>query len=467
MKIRAHSSDQPCGLGRRAFLKAGTAFAGTTLLGTLPFKAFAQTAAAADRRFIFVYFNGGFDQLLAFDPRDPTVFTLDRVAETRILPGYDRIGDATFPLMPVTPAQRAGSPPPSPDMKFGPAIGRLQDHYDKMLLIRGINMTTLAHEVGYRYFLTGKAPVGSAPRGSSTATEIVGQLSPPVPIPSIAYNIESYNEGYPGRANALRVATSRDLLLALAPSPIALDTEIERQLLDFQGRPVTCESQLYDSRGLVRTYRDSQDQVNSALASRLDNNFRFELPQNAAVRAAYGLPASGPYDMPAGRAALAATAIKQGISQCVSITLTTGLDTHFGTQLAHATTLRTACNALADLIQDLRTSPHPSGGTFLDRTTILAFSEFSRTPLINNSGGRDHHLTSSCLIAGAGFKHNTVLGKSGDIDMSPGRIDLATGETVTFGGSNIFPDQIIATVLASAGLSYENIRMSPIRSILA
>ena len=70
---------------------------------------------AADRRFIFVYFNGGFDQLLAFDPRDPTVFTLDRVAETRILPGYDRIGDATFPLMPVTPAQRAGSPPPSPD----------------------------------------------------------------------------------------------------------------------------------------------------------------------------------------------------------------------------------------------------------------------------------------------------------------------------------------------------------------
>jgi hypothetical protein len=60
-----------------------------------------------------------------------------------------------------------------------------------------------------------------------------------------------------------------------------------------------------------------------------------------------------------------------------------------------------------------------------------------------------------------------VLGKSGDIDMSPGRIDPSTGRVVTSGGTNIFPDHIVATVLASAGVSAANIRMSPIQSILA
>src|SRR5262249_34897566 len=165
-----------------------------------------------------------------------------------------------------------------------------------------------------------------------------------------------------GRANALKVANANDLLLTLSPSPIALDSQIEQQLLDFRGKPVTCESQLYDSRGLVSSYAEAEQDVKSALASRLDNTFRFERPENAAVRAQYGLPGSPPYDTPAGRAALAATAIKQGISQCVTITLQGGLDTHFGTQTAHATNLRAGFNALGDLFTDLRNSPHPAGG---------------------------------------------------------------------------------------------------------
>jgi len=42
------------------------------------------------------------------------------------------------------------------------------------------------------------------------------------------------------------------------------------------------------------------------------------------------------------------------------------------------------------------------GDTWLDHTTLFAFSEFARTPMFNQFGGRDHHLTSSCLLAGAG-----------------------------------------------------------------
>ena len=243
-----------CGLetGRRSFLKAAAGFSGATVLGGLGFKQFAQAAdlAPVDRNFVFVYFGGGWDQLLSLDPRDPDVFTAERVADTRILPGYSLLAqDPSFPTDVVTPNQRPGAPPSQ--ISFGPAIGNLADHYDLMTVIRGINMTTLGHEVGYRYFLTGKSPVGSAARGSSTATEIVGQMKPKVPIPSVAYGVETYNDRYPGAANALKVSRAQDLILALSPSPLQLDSEIEKALVDLKGKRVACEAQLYDSRGML------------------------------------------------------------------------------------------------------------------------------------------------------------------------------------------------------------------------
>ena len=455
-------------LQRRTFLKAAAGFGGASILGGMPFNAFAQATALApaDRCFVFCYFGGGWDVLLSLDPRDPNVFTPDRVAETRILPGYSLLSnDSSFPTTVVTPAQRAGGPAPA--LTFGPAIGRMADHYDLMCVVRGINMTTVAHDVGFRYFLTGKEPNGSAARGSTTATEIVGQMKPAVPVPNISYNLETYNDRYPGYANALRVSRAADLLLTLAPSPTVMDSEIEKQLLTLDGKKVSCESQLYDSRGLVSQYRDSRGQMQTVLNNRLDNMFRFERPEHAALRATYGLPTSGPYDTSAGRAALVATALKQGVSQCVSINLTGGLDTHFGTQITHAVNQRAGWNALADLVTDLRGTAHPGGGNFMDHTTIVCFSEFSRTPLINSSAGRDHHISSSALIMGAGFKHNLAFGKSGDVGMSAGLIDFKTGLPDPLAGRNIFPDEIVATVLASAQLDYSITRTQPITAILA
>ncbi|MGA9521053.1 MAG: DUF1501 domain-containing protein [Myxococcaceae bacterium] len=449
---------------RRTFMRAAAGFAGATVFGGLPFRAFAQaTEAAKDRCFIFVYFNGGWDQLLAFDPRDPAVFTGDRVAETRILPGYDLINDASYSTRPVQP--------PNSNIAFGPAIGRLANHYDLMAVIRGINMNTLAHEVGYRYFLTGKEPSGTAARGSSAATEIVAQMKPLVPIPSLAYGVESYNDRWPGSANALRVTRADDLLLTLSPSSVEFDSEIEKQLLDMRGQPTTAEAAAYDSRGLLSTYSTSREQMATVLSNKLDTAFRFEAPENAAVRAHYKLPAtkqsSTTYETPAGRAATVATALKRGISQCVSINFAGGLDTHFGSQKTHADRLRLGFDALADLIQDLRTSEHPKhpGTSFMDHTTIMVFSEFARTPLINSTGGRDHHLANSCALIGAGIKHNVVFGGTGNIGMAAGVFDLSTGQA-TSTGRNIMPEHVLATVLASAGLDYDILREEPLKPLL-
>jgi uncharacterized protein (DUF1501 family) len=460
-------------LPRRTFMKAAAGFAGANLFGGLSFKAFAQATslAPADHCFVFAYFNGGWDVLLSLDPRDPATFTAERISETRILPGYSLLSnDASFPTNVVKPQ---GS-----NIDFGPAIGRMANHFDLMAIVRGINMSTVAHEVGFRYFLTGKEPNGSAARGSTTATEIVGQMKPAVPVPNIAYNIETYNDRYPGYANALRVSSSNDLLLTLAPSPTALDSEIERELVDMHGRRVSCEADLYDSRGLVKQYREAQGQMQTVLSAQLDRYFRFEDSASdpmdirmakQQLRTLYGLRPEGgndPRSSAAARAALVATALKRGVSQCVSMNITGGLDSHFGTQLTHAQNQRVGWNALADLVTDLRNSPHPGGGNFMDHTTVLVFSEFSRTPLINASGGRDHHITNSCMLLGKGIKHNTVFGKSGDVGLSAGVIDHATGVPAP-DGFQILPDHVIATVMKAAGIDYSITRVEPLTGLLA
>ncbi len=246
----------------------------------------------------------------------------------------------------------------------------------------------------------------------------------------------------------------------------------------MRGTKVTCEADLYDSRGLVSQYQDSRSQLKTVLDAQLDAYFRFDPnskgaqaieEEKATLRTRYGLKPEGGADTrnsAAARAALVATALKKGVSQCVSINITGGLDTHFGTQVTQAQNQRAGWNALGDLVEDLRNSPHPSGGNFMDHTTILCFSEFGRTPGINASGGRDHHLTNSCMLLGKGIKHNTVFGKSGDVGMSPGLIDHKTG-LADPAGQVILPEHIIATVLAGAKLDYSITRVAPLTGLLA
>lgn len=63
--------------------------------------------------------------------------------------------------------------------------------------------------------------------------------------------------------------------------------------------------------------------------------------------------------------------------------------------------------AVGTLIEDLKADG------LLNETLVIALGEFGRTvgPL-NNQGGRDHFLTQSVLMAGAGVKGGTVVGKT-------------------------------------------------------
>lgn len=457
-------------LSRRRLLGGTCAAIGSASVGAFGFQhlAHADVPLPSGRAFIFVYFAGGWDQLLFLDPRDPERFPDAERGRTLIEPGYSQLD--TLPGYSSRVQRPAGGGP----LSFGPATSRtadavkLTDFADRIAIIRGINMSTLGHEVGYRYLLTGKFPVGLSARGTSVATEIVGQMVPRRPIPNLSLRVESYNDRHAGRASALRVDSIDDLLLVLAPSAYQERDVVEQALADYGQRVGPCDVEAYDRRGLFSSMRESRAQADGIVRQRLSSHFEFvsaDTEAATAIRTKYGF-ARGAATAPGARLALAAQAIKLGISQVVSVQVGGGLDTHFAGNDAHAQALYPSVAAVTALLDDLRGARHPEGGTFLDHTTVMCFSEFSRTALFNNFGGRDHHLTGSCLLAGGGIRGNTVVGASSDLGMGPRRYDF-NRQMLSDEGENIKPEHVAATLLASAGLDPYVTRVEPLRAILA
>ena len=77
-------------------------------------------------------------------------------------------------------------------------------------------------------------------------------------------------------------------------------------------------------------------------------------------------------------------------------------------------------------------------------TTIVGFSEFSRTALLNSRGGRDHALTNACFLAGAGVKKGFSYGESDEVGFK-----AAVNPTEIF--------DFNATILHLMGLDHERL----------
>src|SRR5262245_45173417 len=110
-------------LTRRRFLQLATVAGGAVGLRALPW---VKAADLGSQYFLFCYFSGGWDQLLALDPRDQTLAQYQegeayRPGGTGIYPAYDLVTDtATRTLLGANPSgvqQPSGSA-----LAFGPAV---------------------------------------------------------------------------------------------------------------------------------------------------------------------------------------------------------------------------------------------------------------------------------------------------------------------------------------------------------
>lgn len=430
---------------RRTFLRGVLAAGGgAAVLGGLgPLARLADAQGAPDvpaRAYVFCYFSGGWDILLGLDPRDPRRFTNGNLRDTRIQPGYELL-DGTDGRLVETPQ----------GITFGPYIGDLARHADKLAVIRGMSMDTLTHEAGRRRFLTGKPPSGLAARGSSGATWLAARLGEADPVPNLALRVESYNRDQPNFASALQVDNVGDLLRALRPSEPLLPTPAARQLEAHLAGAADCD----DARRsrLWQAAQAGRVKAGEMVRGGFDGLFDFAAPtpEMARIRDHYGfqqVTAS-----PAVNAALAAQAITGGVSRCVSVEIANGLDTHFAEWATDQGPRQQAgFDAIARLVEDLQSREvGDTGESWLDHTVIVGFSEFSRTALLNDRGGRDHSLTNAAFLIGGRVRGGQVIGRSSDVGMAPTTTNLATGEPDP-GGEVIRPEHVLQTLFDEVGI---------------
>jgi hypothetical protein len=491
---------------RRRMLKTlGIGAAGFTLKDVLFTRDARADNSAPPKILIFCYFSGGWDQLMALDPRpfnygssDPTLFPN---SSSQIDPAWDQIVDTTADVDSQGTTKAIANYIAS---TAGKALnGRVQlagtnifcgpSLYDTVLatdssvagsvcIIRGINMGTLTHEVGRRYFITGKFPRGLQAAGSSLPTWVAYQNGPNTgaPIPNLTVGVETYNEGLPAFASGLMVNTSGDLVNVLKPLAPSIGTPsgaINAQNMavhDFESQNDCWETQL-DGVGTVSTLRASRLNALSMVQHNLSSLFTFSNQPSTTIAAMYsqfGLnpSASSFYSDLAGakgQALIAAQAITPQVvngqlatvSTCVSIQLATGIDDHDSDWTkTHGSSLRAGFDAFGRLIRYLQNTDDAlvPGHKLIERTQLMGFSEFARTPMVNSRGGRDHHLASSCIIAGAGIKGGQVIGGTADTDFGVLPVDLNTGST-NGGSYTMSPADVHATFLQAAGLSSTNL----------
>ena len=449
------------GLSRRALLEGGL-LTGAGLAAFGATSAFERLARAAgpehpDLYYVFAYFSGGWDILLGLDPRDPARFTSENMRTTRIQPAYELLDDPN-----ATPVDRGG-------VLYGPYAGGLADHADKVAIIRGMSMETLTHEAGRRRFITGKPPSGLQARGSSAATMLAARMGGAHPIPNLAIQVETYNVDQPNFATGLKANGVPDLIRALRPADPQLEGRQAAQLDHLLKTVARC-----DSAAASRTWQTAEAarlKAKDMAFGGLDDLFDFFRQDAAmeAIRGHYAIPAGAAgLSSPEAQAAMAAQAIKGGVSRAVSIQVASGLDTHFQEWATdQGPRQQRGFDAVARLIEDLAASPYrDTGQSWLEHTVIVGFSEFSRTALLNPREGRDHSLTNACFVAGAGIRGGQAIGQSSDLGMEPMQVDLTTGRP-SLGGEIIKPEHVIQTLLHGAGYTddFADLRVGPIPAL--
>src|SRR5712692_5397349 len=245
------------GWSRRQFLEIAGLASGAVVLrsGLLPFRAEASTGNP--QLLLFTYFSGGWDQMLCWDPRDISDPRFQAGSAYQhdgsgIYPAYDLVTDAAVRALLASQAPNPTGLQQIGNLTFGPAVTpSLMEHYRDLCIVRGLSMETLTHEVGRRYFITGKFPRGLAANGSALSSVVANQEGASRDIPNLSISTESYAEGLPAYAAPIHITSAAGLLDVLRPLGLQLASASDAAVKDFETGIESCEQHQHNASGLV------------------------------------------------------------------------------------------------------------------------------------------------------------------------------------------------------------------------
>ena len=435
---------------RRSML-AGALGTGAFLTGFRSIDRLFSETPPPEHRFVACFFNGGWDVLLGADPRDPA----------GSYPGIDLGTELLAPEF-QTPINLSlgGS-----ETLWGASMASLVQHADKATVFRGMNMNTVAHPTGRAYVNSFLPPAGVQTRGSSLSTVAgsIGLLPEERILPNVAIGVRSFNTNHAPEFTAVPLSVASEILGLLRPGSELLPSDVEALLLQAQDGIHSCISNKYPGTHPGDALLAARERVRRLLRDDVGRFFDFSAntAEMVSLRARYGLGVttaqSNPRD-PGVVAAVTSQLLRTGLTRSVSCQLQSGLDSHGNVwATSQPTRLRDGFDALAALISDLR-EDDPQ----MLNTTVVAYSEFARTPLLNGQSGRDHWFANSALVFGGSLKSG-VIGASRSDNLGLQKISLETG-LPDEGGVMLLPEHLGATLISSIGGDAAPFRVAPMQA---
>jgi len=376
----------------------------------------ARAEVGTAKNLVLVVAYGGWDTTYTFDPK-PGLAGIDAPAGDVV-----ELGGVTFFDDPSRPATRA----------FFEAWA------ERCTVINGLQVQSLVHSDCSKRLLTGTQSDTNPDVGAITAFVhgsdrpvpyfVLGQTSYAGPYASIASRA--------GTANQL--GTLVDLQYGYPADGITVPNVLVESELELVRRHVDARAErLRAARGLVGSNRDK---IEAFIAS---------LGRGDVLRS-IGPVGDLDYTRDLGiQAGLAVDALERELSWVVQIE-TGSFDSHTDNteQIAQHEML---FSGLAQLVADLDSRPgRRGGGSLLDETVIAVVSEMGRTPLLNETGGKDHWPVTSAMVLGGGLPGGRVLGGTTDT-LGARAMDLATGAP-SDAGAQLQYGNFAAGLLAALGV---------------
>jgi hypothetical protein len=432
---------------RRTFLKVlGSAAAVGAM--TLPSRrSMAEVARIqSEEFFVFIFASGGWDVTLWSDPRNEARGIVHPASTENTDTSQVRLwknaplgagGASTFELV----------RPKNSNLIFGPGIGLLAEMPERLTVINGLAMNTVAHPDGATFSATGRHPQGGRVAAPSVDTVLANELGTEqlLPIVSLRFPSAYVGENLDRRVVPLSIDSVGAISKSLARDPhYDLDPDRDRvtAMLSDEARDLARRANYPDVLdGLALQF----DGLKRMLGSKLGDVFSADGLRKAHPEMNYKARFAGG---PAVNAAFAVEAFKRNMVRCVSFAVGS-FDTHANNYRQHAQNQQELFDLVATMVRTLDATPHPTraGAKLSEHTHLMVISEFCRTPQINIGMGRDHYPNNSSLIVSPRFKSNFVYGKTDTDQVLPAPV-----RHFVDGQRAIAPPDVLATFVSAFGV---------------
>jgi hypothetical protein len=165
------------------------------------------------------------------------------------------------------------------------------------------------------------------------------------------------------------------------------------------------------------------------------------------------------------RGVLAAQLLQKQVARVVTLSIG-GWDTHSDNDAQQLNRFQELFTGLNTLSQALKDTPGVKESSLEEETVVVVVSEMGRTPLRNGSNGKDHWAYSSALLFGPGIAQNRVIGGFDD-GFNGANIDYRSGD-VTERGKTISSSNFCASLLNIANVDHRPLMpgISPIGAMI-